>query len=65
MNFIFILPIKMTGSLDGGNLINLAAVEKTKRKNIIGLQYNVLAGVGGKYKNKIEFFFKTLGREGR
>ena len=34
----FILPIKM-GAVTGGNLINLAAVEKTKRKNIIELQY--------------------------
>ena len=58
----------MTGALYGGNLINFAAVEKTKRKNIIGLQYNVLEGVGGKYKNKkFSFFsiFKKLGREGR
>ena len=43
MNFIF-------------NLINLAALEKTKRKNIIELQYCT-----GKYKIKIEkkitFFF--------
>ena len=27
------------GAVTGGNLINLAAVEKTKRKNIIELQY--------------------------
>ena len=34
INFIFILPIKMAnispGAVTGGNLINLAAVEKTK-----------------------------------
>ena len=42
MNFIFVLPIKMAispGAVTGGNLINLSAVEKTKRKNIIELQY--------------------------
>ena len=43
MNFIFILPIKMTISHQvlslGGNLINLAEVEKTKQRNIIELQY--------------------------
>ena len=44
------------GAVTGGNLINLAAEEKTKLKNIIELQYCT----GGKYKNKIEknlFFF--------
>ena len=44
MNFIFILLIKMAinispGAVTGGNLINLVAVEKTKRKNINELQY--------------------------
>ena len=43
MNSIFILPIKMViispGAVTGGNLINLAAVEKIKRKNTIELQY--------------------------
>ena len=44
MNFIFILPNKMAIShqvlsLGVINLINLAAVEKTKRINIIELQY--------------------------
>ena len=43
MNLIFILPIKMAISHQvlslGGNLINLAAVEKTTRKKIIELQY--------------------------
>ena len=40
MNFIFIVPIKMAispGAVTGGNLINLAAVEKTKRKNKIDI----------------------------
>ena len=47
-------------------MINLAAEEKTKLKNIIDLQYCT----GGKYKNKIEkkslsfSIFKKLGREG-
>ena len=27
------------GAVTGGNLINLAAIEKTKQKNIIELQY--------------------------
>ena len=50
MNFFFILPIKVAIShqvlslerplpLPLGNLINLAAVEKTKRQYIIELQY--------------------------
>ena len=44
MNFIFILPIQYNGNISPGavtegNLINLTAVEKTKGKNIIELQY--------------------------
>ena len=43
MNFIFILPAEngniSSGAVTGSNLINLAVVEKTKRKNIIELQY--------------------------
>ena len=44
MNFFFILPIKMaiyiisSDAVTGVNLINLAAEEKTKLKNIIELQ---------------------------
>ena len=46
MNFIFILQIKMAISnycrvcVTGGNLINLAAVEKTQRKNITVLYWH-------------------------
>ena len=45
MNFIFILPIKMAGAVTESNLINLAAVEKTKRKNIIEPQYCYSTGM--------------------
>ena len=67
MNFIFVLPIKMAispGAVTGGNLINLSAVEKTKRKNIIELQYCTgmslfffhfqKIGSGGSEKRKIK-----------
>ena len=47
------------GAVTGGNLINLAAIEKTKRKNITELQY--CTGMSRReIKNKIEknlFFF--------
>ena len=58
----FILPIQngniSPGAVTGGNLINLAAIEKTKQKNITELQYCT----------GMTFFFfsisKNLGREG-
>ena len=64
MNFIFTLPIKMAishqlGAVTGGYLINLAAVEKTKQKNIIELQY--CTGMSGREIQKVKlkkiFFF--------
>ena len=54
------------GAVTGGNLINLAAVEKTKRKNIIELQY--CTGMSRREIQKYTFFFsifKKLGWEGR
>ena len=70
----FILPIKMAnispGAVTEDNLINLAAIEKTKRKNITELQY--CTGMSWReIKNKIGknlfYFFsisKKMGREG-
>ena len=66
----FILPIKMAIS-HRGNLINLAAIEKTKQKNITELQY--CTGMSRREMKKIKLkkisyiFFsisKKLGREG-
>ena len=65
----FILPIKMALSHQVLSLINLAAIEKTKRKNITELQY--CTGMSrGEMKNKIEkkssffFNFKKIGSGG-
>ena len=71
----FILPNKMAISHQvlslGGDLINLAAIEKTKRKNITELQY--CTGMSRREITKIKIeknlfiFFsisKKLGREG-
>ena len=51
--FYFYLPLIgniSPGAVNGGNLMNLAAVEKTKRKNIIELQY--CTGMSGREMKK-------------
>ena len=66
MNFIFINTNEngniSPGAVTGGNLINLAALEKTKRKIIIELQY--CTGMSRReiqkliFKNLFFFFFQ-------
>ena len=59
MNFIFILPIKMAIFHQVLSL-TVAAVEKTKGKNIIELQY--CTGMSRmKYKNIFFFNFQKIG----
>ena len=59
MNFIFILPIKMAISQQVLSL-TVAAVEKTKGKNIIELQYCT-----GMSRLKYNFFFSIFKKSGR
>ena len=56
--------LRSPGAVTGGNLINLAAVEKTKRKNIIELQYCTGRESEGNTKIKLKkisfIFFSTF-----
>ena len=76
MNFIFINTNEngniSPGAVTGDNLINLAAVEKTTRKNVIELQY--CTGMSRREIKKIKlkknlfyffFIFQKFGLEGR
>ena len=63
LNFIFILPLP--GAVTEGNLICLTAVEKTKRKNIIELQYCTgNTKIKLKKKSLLFFNFQKIGSGG-